>query len=356
MALRRNGGADHRSLTPRRSMTRRRSRAVRLLLMVPLLLAIAAAVVLTVWGTRWTVPQGASTGAGYTLVATWEGRDIPSGTLERPIGIAVSPSGDVYVTDALQRVVRFSPDGAFQAEWGRPGEGPGEFSNAVGVAVGRDGVVYVSDYHRDRIQTFSPTGEVLGEFGRSGSGPGEFSAPADLALDDDGFLYVADFYNHRVQKLAADGTFQTVIGHAGRVGPGALHYPTGVTIAAAGELLVADAYNYQLQWFDREGQPRDRVGYHLFWFWPRPATSPAGFFVPTDAAEGPAGIIHVADSGNHRVVMLSASGERLGQWELPDPNPDIYSPEQVAVSRDGKTVFATDLGRNRILVLEVGLE
>ncbi len=334
-------------------MTRMRSRTAHLLLIAVMLLAIAAAVTLTLWGTRWTVPQAPSTGAGYVFEATWHGADNPAGRLERPIGIAVSPTGDVYVTDALQRVVRFSADGAFQEEWGSPGEGPGEFSNAVGTAVGSNGVVYVSDYDRDRIQKFSPTGEVLGEFGRSGSGPGEFSAPADLSLDHDGFLYVADFYNHRVQKLGAEGSFQRVIGHAGRVGPGALHYPTGVTITARRELLVADAYNYQLHWFDLEGQPLHRAGYHLFWFWPRPPRSPAGFFVPTDAAEGPAGIIHVADSGNHRVVMLSATGERLGHWELPDPNPDIYSPEQVAVSPDGNRVYATDLGRDRILVLEV---
>jgi DNA-binding beta-propeller fold protein YncE len=328
-------------------------RPTRVALVVGALVAGSAATALGLWGTRWTVPQAPSSGASYTLRATWDGDAIPGGKLQRPIGIAVAPSGDVYVTDARLRVVRFSPDGTFQAQWGREGDGQGEFSNPVGVAVGRDGTVYVSDYEQDRIQQFTASGEFLREFGRSGSAAGEFSAPADLAVDEAGTIYVADFYNHRVQTWREDGSFQSVIGHAGRIGLGALHYPTGVAITAQGELLVADAYNYQLQWFDRDGQPRRRVGYHLLWLWPRPVTSTAGFFVPTDAATDAAGVIHVADSGNHRVVMLSQHGEYVTEWRIPDADPNVYSPEHVAVSPDGATLYATDLAGNRVLVLTV---
>ncbi len=140
-------------------------------------LAVAAAVVLGLWGTSWTVPRAPSSGAGYTLRATWDGAGNPSGALERPIGIDVSPMGHVYVTDALQRVVRFSPQGEVLGQWGHEGSGPGEFGNAVGVAVGRDGAVYVSDYDHDRIQKFTAEGEFLLELGRSGSGPSETSRP-----------------------------------------------------------------------------------------------------------------------------------------------------------------------------------
>jgi sugar lactone lactonase YvrE len=140
---------------------------------------------------------------------------------------------------------------------------------------------------------------------------------------------------------------QRVIGHSGRLGTGALHYPTGVAVTAHRELLVADAYNYQLQWFDLEGRPLRRAGYHLFWLWSRPTASAAGFYVPTDAAIDPSGVIHVADSGNHRVVMLSPTGEYLAHWQIPN----VSSPEHIAVSSDGSTVYATDLAGNRVLVL-----
>ena len=328
---------------------------IRIGLIILALLAVAAAVVLGLWGTSWTVPRAPSSGAGYTLRATWDGAGNPSGALDQPIGVDVSPMGHVYVTDALQRVVRFSSQGEILGQWGREGSGPGEFGNAVGVAVGRDGAVYVSDYDNDRIQKFTAEGEFLLEFGRSGSGPAEFSAPAGLAVDRDGFVYVADFYNHRVEAFREGGSFQRAIGHSGRLGPRALHYPTGVAITSQRELLVADAYNYQLQWFDldEDGQPTRRVGYHLFWLWPRPVSSGAGFFVPTDVAVGPDGTVHVADSGNHRVVMLSANGEYQAEWGIPDPDPNIFSPEQIAASPDGSTVYATDLAGGRVLVLTV---
>lgn len=330
-----------------------RSRRLRVVGILLVLVAAAAAIVLGLWGTRWTVARAGTLRAGYELQATWDGRASPGGGFERPIGLAVGPSGDVYVTDAHWRVVRFSAAGDVLGQWGGEGDGRGEFSNPVGVAVGRDGSVFVSDYEQDRIQKFTPVGEWLLEFGRSGSGPGEFDAPAALAADHAGALYVADFYNHRVQKFDEDGAFQRVIGRAGRLGNGALHYPTGLAITARREVLVADAYNHQLQWFDRDGRVVRRAGYHLFWLWPRPVSSAAGFSVPTGAAAGRDGIVHVADSGNHRIVMLSADGAYAGEWRLVDANPDVYSPAQIAVSPDGSTVYATDLAANRVLVLAV---
>lgn len=139
----------------------------------------------------------------------------------------------------------------------------------------------------------------------------------------------------------------------GASGFGDLHYPTGVTVSPDDGLLVADAYNHQLQWFDPGGIPIRRVGYRLFLFWPRSASSRRGFNVPTGVAAGPDGLVHVADSGNHRIVMLTAEGNYVTDWLLPDANPDVFSPEQIAVSADGGTLYATDLASNRIVVLRV---
>lgn len=320
---------------------------------VLILVAVSAATALGLWGTRWRVPQAPAAGAGYTLQDAWDGSMIPEGGLQRPIGIAVAPAGDVYVSDERLRVVHFNAAGEFVGEWGREGDGRGEFRNPVGLAVGRDGAVYVSDYEQDRIQKFTADGEFLLDFGRAGSAPGEFSAPAGLAVDEANFIYVADFYNHRVQKFRPDGSFDVVIGDPGRLGVGALHYPTGVHMTGQGEILVADAYNYQLQWFEAGGRPLLRAGYHLLWLWPRPTTSTTGFNAPTDAATDPRGIIHVADSGNHRVVMLSPAGEYLAHWQIPNASSDVFSPEHITVSPDGATVYATDLAGDRILVLTV---
>jgi hypothetical protein len=123
------------------------------------------------------------------------------------------------------------------------------------------------------------------------------------------------------------------------------------TCTPSADLTALD--NYQFQWFDAGGRPLRRAGYHLFWVWPRPVTSAEGFFVPTDAAIGDAGIIHVADSGNHRVVMLTPEGAYVSEWRIADADPNVYSPEHIATSPDGSTVYATDLAGHRVLVLSV---
>jgi len=315
----------------------------------PLWCGVACAVLLWMAGCgRKPLPHG-----GYSLRAYWNGSDIPGGGFEHPFAIAVAPDGSVYVTDARARVAHLSANGKFLTQWGRPGKELAEFSNPSGVAVAPDGDVYVSDYDLDRIQKFTDDGKFLLEFGRHGSGLGELNAPVGLSIDSHGNVYVADFYNKRINEFSGDGKFVRYIGHSGRVGAGALHYPTGVAALPDRALVVADAYNYELQWFDTSGEQTQSVGYHLFWFWPRPAEGDGGFNVPTGVAIGPNGLIHVADSANHRVVMLSAGGKFLGEWKMPNANPHIYSPEQIAISRDGKIVYATDLGGSRVIVLEV---
>ena len=289
----------------------------------------------------------------YQLSGYWTGTGIPAGGFDRPFGIAAAPNGDVYVTDARDRVVKLDAEGRFEVQWGHAGNGPGAFSNPVGIAVASDGSVYVSDYDQDRVQKFSADGNFLLQFGSHGDRPGEFRAPSGLAVGRGGNVYVADFYNSRVQEFTPDGKLIRVFGYPGRVGGAALHYPTGVAALGSGEFLVADAYNYELQWFAGDGRELRRAGYHLFWLWPRPAEGAAGFDVPTGVAVGPNGFIHVADSANHRVVMLSKDGKFASGWELPNPNPKVYSPEQVAVSPDGNTVYATGFAGDRVIVLSL---
>jgi len=314
-------------------------------------IVVGAGALWTFLGTRWTLPSANVTPERYELAGYWDGADVPGGKIHRPMGIAVAPNGDVYVTDARTRVVCLHRDGRFIGQWGREGNGEGEFGKPTGVAVAPDGSVYVSDFDQDRIQKFTADGTFLLAFGQSGDGAGQFDAPAGLSVDRNGFVYVADFYQHRIQKFGPDGTFQQTIGRSGRLGDGRLHYPTGVAVTADGSLLIADAYNYELQWFSDEGRPLRRRGFHLAWLWPRPSSSNKGFNVPTGVAVAPDGLIHVTDSGNHRIVMLSATGGYIAEWKVPDADPTIHSPEQIAISPDGRTLYATDYAADRIIIL-----
>jgi len=316
----------------------------------------AVLLVLIIVGMLWLTSPGlghARPAATLRLAAYWTGKEAEDGPLQRPMGIAVAPDGTVYVTDAQARVVHFSASGAVLGEWGHSGDAPGQFSNPVGLAVASDGSVYVSDYDLDRVEKFTADGQFLSQFGRHGHASGELDAPAGLAVGRHGSVYVADFYNDRIEEFSPKGKFIRGIGTPGRMGIGSLHYPTGITALPHGGLLVADAYNYELQWFDAEGRAFRRAGYRLFGLWPRPAHGETGFAVPTDAAVVAGGLIVVADSANHRVALLSPDGKFESAWRIPHASRRIFSPEHIAVSPDGRTVYATDFAGNRIIVLHL---
>lgn len=255
------------------------------------------------------------------------------------------------MTDGRVRVVRLGPAGEVKDEWRGTGRGQDPLRNPVGLAVDARGDIYVADYDRDEILRFTPEGRFVSAFGESGAGDGQLNSPSGLAIGASGDVHVADFYNHRVHRFGPNGEPRSAVGRPGRIGPGALHYPTGVAAEGAGGVVVADAYNYRLQWFGASGECVRQAGRHVLWLWPRRGDGTSGLNVPTSVAVGRDGRLHVADSGNHRVVMLSSEGAFITTWTIPDATADAYSPQHVAVSPDGTTVYATDLLGGRVIVL-----
>lgn len=98
----------------------------------------------------------------------------------------------------------------------------------------RDGYVYIVDV--DRVEKFriDEKGELLKvlEFGKWGDGHGEFMLPQGIGVDPQGFIYVADTLNNRIQKFSPRGKF--ILSISG------LNKPTGVAIGRHGELWVVE--------------------------------------------------------------------------------------------------------------------
>jgi DNA-binding beta-propeller fold protein YncE len=116
------------------------------------------------------------------------------------------------------QVVKFSPEGKVLLTLGQPGGNqpgkpaePSSFYQPNDVITLPNGDILVAEGHSDapntshRIVRFSRDGKYLGEFGKRGNGPGEFIQPHGLALDSEGRLFVADRSNNRVQILTTDG-------------------------------------------------------------------------------------------------------------------------------------------------------
>jgi DNA-binding beta-propeller fold protein YncE len=88
----------------------------------------------------------------------------------------------------------------------------GSFRFPTGIAIDKDGNVYVADSWNNRIQKFTSDGTFITKWGSTGSGDGEFRFPTGIAIDKDGNVYVADFSNNRIQKFTSNGTFITQVG------------------------------------------------------------------------------------------------------------------------------------------------
>ena len=117
------------------------------------------------------------------------------------------------------QVIKFSPEGEVLLTLGQPGvagSAPGLLNEPCDVITAPNGDIFVSDGHSGqnpnppegstgRIIKFSPEGEYIMEWGRIGDGPGEFRTPHGLAFDSQGRLFVADRGNHRIQIFDQDG-------------------------------------------------------------------------------------------------------------------------------------------------------
>ncbi len=117
----------------------------------------------------------------------------------RPTGIALSSSGEIYVSDGYgnARVHKFTPDGTLLFSWGEPGTAPGQFRVPHSVWVDKQERVWVADRENNRIQIFNAQGEFLNQWT-------DLSLPCTLAIDDEETVYVSEL-SRRVSIFTIDG-------------------------------------------------------------------------------------------------------------------------------------------------------
>jgi len=181
-----------------------------------------------------------------------------------PLAVSVDSSGNVYVADASNDMIRkIAPGGvvstlAGTGQWGS-NNGPGvgaSFGYPEGIALDNSGNIYVADYQGNMIRKITPDGVVstLAGTGVAGSanGPGAsatFNSPTSLAVDSSGNVYVADNGNNLIRRITPGGVVSTYAGTgaAGATnGPAAtatFYWPFGVAVDSAGNVYVADTGN-----------------------------------------------------------------------------------------------------------------
>ncbi len=124
------------------------------------------------------------------------------GDFARPSGLAVDKDGNLYVADTLNnRIEIFDADGQFVRAFGKAGDGPGYFSRPKGVAIDGDGHIWVADGMQDRVQVFNQEAQLLISFGGHGLLPGQFQGIVNIAIDKNNRVFTSEIFPGRVQQF-----------------------------------------------------------------------------------------------------------------------------------------------------------
>ena len=194
-----------------------------------------------------------------------------------PWGVAVDVSGNLYISDSGNNVIRKVTNGIITTFAGNSaatvlGDGgaatQAKLSGPAGIALDAAGNLYIADFGNSRVREVGATSLIIntvagnGTAGYNGDGivptAAELNGPIDVKLDPLGNLYIADQTNNLIRIVSA-GVINTIAGLAsnaasmggggfgGDGGPATsalLNGPSGIAInAMTGALYIADTSN-----------------------------------------------------------------------------------------------------------------
>lgn len=215
-------------------------------------------------------------GQSWYEVRTWagagdtgDGKAATSARFLSLTGIAVDPTGNVYLSDTdTHRIRKISPAGivsnfAGTGISGYSGDGGlalnATFHYPYGLATDYAGSVYVADLGNARIRKITPDGKIQTIAGHTAET--KLVAPRNVAVDGPGNVLISDFGAHRVYRLTAAGLVPFAgVGRAGDAGDGGLataaflHSPAGLAFDPSGNLYIGDTGNQKVRKVTLDGR------------------------------------------------------------------------------------------------------
>ncbi|HEX7706976.1 MAG TPA: SMP-30/gluconolactonase/LRE family protein [Thermoanaerobaculia bacterium] len=293
-----------------------------------------------------------------------------------PRGLALDAGGNLYVADRDNHTIRrITPEGVVTTVAGVAGsigssDGTGSEARFLGpsdVAVDQSGNVYVADSSNHTIRKITQDGTVTTFAGLAGhfssiDGAGSaarFWMPSGLSIDASGDLYVSEFST--IRKVTPGGVVTTLAGtHAalgsadGTGGAARFRSPAGSASDSSGNLYIADRENHVIRRITPAVQVSTLAGRAGNWGDVDGIGSAARFSSPAGVTSDGAGNAYVADTANHKIRKITASGivttvagSGTGSSDGPGSNASFYRPEDVASDASGN-LFVADTNNHTI--------
>jgi trimeric autotransporter adhesin len=226
--------------------------------------------------------SGGPFGGGYS----GDAGPATAAELQGPYDVAFDHSSTMYIADKNNQVIRqvdyFTGNiGTFAGNYtfgaGYSGDGgvafAAELHNPTDIAVDDSGNVYIADTYNNVIRKVeTPTATIITIAGNYSYGPGfsgdggpasvaELNNPAGLTLDASGNLFISDENNNVIRKVdhltsnitTVAGNYSDGAGYNGDDIPATsakLNNPTGVSVDASGDIFIADLNNQLIREVD----------------------------------------------------------------------------------------------------------
>ena len=294
-------------------------------------------------GTIWICDQGNNrirqiTGTSINTVAgsatsgyLGDSKAATSASLSHPSGVAVDSSGNYYIADTDNHVIRKVSGGnistfAGNNTSGYDGEGTAtsyHLNRPGAVALDSAGNLYIADTDNHRIRKVA--GTTMSTFAGTGvaaySGDGynslvaTFNAPQSMTFDASGNMYVADSGNNVIRKITKDGGLVTTVAGNGTAGfsgdyglatQAMLNSPRDVIVDSTGVLYISDYSNNRIRRVGTDGiittvAGNGRAGYSGDNY----GALQASLNLPYGLAFDKSGNILFTDTGNNVIRMLT---------------------------------------------------
>jgi len=220
-----------------------------------------------------------STYAGICTVLGETGNNGPAtqATVILPLGVAMDPAGNLFITDAglslvhevsaatgIMTIFAGKIDATQLGDGGPATEAQIEY--AIGIATDPAGNVFIVDSNANRVRKVTVATGIIttvagtGVFGYGADGilatESQLAQPNDVTTDAVGNIYFSDSAYGRVRRIdATTGIISTVagIGGSGFSGDGGpaidaqMEYPEGLWFDAANNLYIADSFNNRIR-------------------------------------------------------------------------------------------------------------